>query len=177
MNDDKREVGIKSFLEEVQTQLPIRSISWGISYSRMGVSSLPQSYSEAELACHIGVHTSGVGSVTHCADTGSARVLLRVAHTEESRALVQDYLGPLLEYDRRRSGALLHTLVVYVEQEGNRSSTARQLHLRRQSLDYRLSQIQQLTGRQLRNPQDRFAFALSLQLYQLQHRAAEADGG
>jgi DNA-binding PucR family transcriptional regulator len=159
---------IAQLLDTLHTRVPNAAVTWGMGRSQVNGASFQRSYAEAELACQIGLRVWGIGSVTDIRRIGSVRVLLQIARTEESHALWQDYLGPLLTYDRQRTGKLLATLAAYLEQEGNRSAIARQLHIRRQSLEYRLRQIEQLTRRSLRDADDRFAFALSMELYKLQ---------
>jgi DNA-binding PucR family transcriptional regulator len=171
--DDRRGEATTRLTEELYERLPTIVVAWGIGRVRTGVDGLPQSYTEANNACQIGLRVAGVRSVTHIERTGTTRVLLHVADTEEGRALWQDYLGPLLAYDARRSGALLPTLIAYLEHQGNRSATARHLHVRRQSLDYRIHQIEQLTRRLLSDAREHFAFALSVELYRLHRRLNE----
>ncbi|MEM5341185.1 PucR family transcriptional regulator [Paraburkholderia azotifigens] len=64
----------------------------------------------------------------------------------EASALVGRYLGPMIEYDRVHGTALLSTLVTFLENDGNWKSTAFDLGIHRQTLVYRLKQIEQLSG-------------------------------
>jgi purine catabolism regulator len=64
----------------------------------------------------------------------------------EARALVGRYLGPLIEHDRVQGAALLQTLITFLENDGNWKATAVDLGVHRQTLVYRLKQVEQLTG-------------------------------
>ncbi|PVX73171.1 PucR family transcriptional regulator [Paraburkholderia unamae] len=64
----------------------------------------------------------------------------------EASALVGRYLGPVIEYDRVHGTALLPTLMTFLENDGNWKSAAFDLTIHRQTLVYRLKQIEQLTG-------------------------------
>lgn len=64
----------------------------------------------------------------------------------EASALVGRYLGPIIEYDRVHGSALLATLMTFLENDGNWKSTAFDLAIHRQTLVYRLKQIEQLSG-------------------------------
>ncbi|SAL00885.1 DNA-binding protein [Caballeronia pedi] len=64
----------------------------------------------------------------------------------EASALVGRYLGPVIEYDRVHGTALLTTLMTFLENDGNWKSTAFDLAIHRQTLVYRLKQIEQLSG-------------------------------
>ncbi|MEU8226657.1 PucR family transcriptional regulator ligand-binding domain-containing protein [Kribbella sp. NPDC048915] len=67
-------------------------------------------------------------------------------------AFVNDALGPLIEADRAKGGPLLHTLQVLVECGGAKTAAADRLHLRRQSLYYRIGQIESLLDVDLADP-------------------------
>lgn len=71
-------------------------------------------------------------------------------------------LGPLEEYDRRYRGDLVKTLGVFFRSNANASEAAERLYLHRNSLNYRLERIQQVTGLDLRNPDARLALQLGL---------------
>lgn len=64
----------------------------------------------------------------------------------EARALVGRYLGPLIEHDRMQGAALLETLSTFLKNDGNSKKTAYDLGVHRQTLVYRLKQIEQLIG-------------------------------
>ncbi|QIN80563.1 hypothetical protein GBA65_20915 [Rubrobacter marinus] len=65
------------------------------------------------------------------------------------RALVE----PLFRYDRERGSDLVRTLRVYFACGANASEAADKLFLHRNSLLYRLSRIERLTGKGLKNPE------------------------
>jgi purine catabolism regulator len=64
----------------------------------------------------------------------------------ESRALVGRYLGPLIEHDRVHGTSLLATLMKFLANDGNWKATAFDMGIHRQTLVYRIKQIEQLTG-------------------------------
>ncbi len=64
----------------------------------------------------------------------------------EARALVGRYLGPLIEHDRVQGAALLHTLITFLDNDGNWKATAFDLGVHRQTLVYRIKLVEQLTG-------------------------------
>jgi len=74
------------------------------------------------------------------------------------RALVE----PLVEYDRERRSDLVKTLKVYFEAGANASEAADRLFLHRNSLLYRLSRVEKLTGLDLKDPRARLALQLGL---------------
>ncbi|MFQ6326889.1 PucR family transcriptional regulator [Nocardia sp. CWNU-33] len=81
--------------------------------------------------------------------TAVERTLVQDCNPDALRRLVDEVLGPLISRDRE---GLLSTLRVYVETAGSKAVTARLLHLRRQSLYYRLQRIEELIDLELSDP-------------------------
>ena len=67
-----------------------------------------------------------------------------ITHDSNLRAFIHPMLHRLQDYDRIHSTALLHTLTIYLLQEQNLHSTARQLYIHRNTLVYRLQRIRTL---------------------------------
>lgn len=65
---------------------------------------------------------------------------------EEASALVGRYLGPVIEYDRVHGTELLATLTTFLENDGSWKATAFDLAIHRQTLVYRLKQVEQMSG-------------------------------
>ena len=70
----------------------------------------------------------------------------------EVAALVERVLGRLLEYDTEHDSKLVPTLRTWLESGQRPSLVARRLGIHPHTLSYRLSRIQELTGRDLRTP-------------------------
>lgn len=165
--DTAAEAFIQRVIEHLAGTLLDITISWGIGTIQSGIENFQRTYQEARAACHIGIRVCRCGQIMHIAQTGGYLLLLNILHDPESAAFRARYLEPLLAYERAKGVPVLQTLETYLETQGNLSETARRLHLHRQSLDYRLKRIEQLTGCRLANPQDRFALDLSLRLYRI----------
>jgi PucR family transcriptional regulator, purine catabolism regulatory protein len=67
-------------------------------------------------------------------------------------ALIRRVLGVLLDYDQAHDGQLVPTLRTWFESGQRPSLVARRLCVHPHTLSYRLTRIQELTGRDLRNP-------------------------
>ena len=65
-------------------------------------------------------------------------------------------------YDRRHNSDLIRTLRVFFAANANASEAADRLYLHRNSLPYRLSRIQDLTGLDLKDHRARLALQLGL---------------
>ncbi|NJC72522.1 PucR family transcriptional regulator [Planosporangium thailandense] len=79
--------------------------------------------------------------------------------TELGRAV----LAPLLDFDEQGGGDLVATLRAYLEEDGSVARVASRLFVHRNTVRYRLEQIERLTGRSLASTQDRVQFWLALQ--------------
>ena len=86
------------------------------------------------------------------------RELARGPVLEPFRVLVE----PLEEHDRERRSDLVRTLRVYFAVGANASEAADRLFLHRNSMLYRLSRVEKLTGLDLKEPEVRLALQLGL---------------
>lgn len=63
----------------------------------------------------------------------------------ESRALIRQILGPIIEHDRKSRGDLMETLETFLTADRSFVRAARELNIHRQSLVYRLNAVERLT--------------------------------
>ena len=78
------------------------------------------------------------------------------------RALRERLLGPLREYDDRHHADLLLTLQEFLDCDGSWSACAARMYLHVNTVRYRISRIEALTGRDLSALADRVDFFLAL---------------
>ena len=97
------------------------------------------------------------------------RELARGSALKPFRALVE----PLEEHDRERGSALVRTLRVYFLAGANASEAADRLFLHRNSMLYRLTRVEKLTGLDLKDP--RAGLALQLGLLFVDERERSVD--
>ncbi|MSQ32406.1 MAG: hypothetical protein EXR59_04115 [Dehalococcoidia bacterium] len=72
---------------------------------------------------------------------------------------------PLVEYDRAHQSDLLHTLNVFLKCGGNQSKTSLELFLHRSSLLYRLRRIEELSGFDLKDNEQRVLLQMCFLAY------------
>lgn len=97
-------------------------------------------------------------------ETGAYGLLVPLASSPSSRREVDRILGPLEEYDAKHQSSLMDTLRTFLEENGNASASAERLHLHRNSLAYRLRRVEELTGMDLEDSENRLILALALHL-------------
>ena len=107
---------------------------------------LPRSFEEALRALEARKVSRTPEGVTAYDDLGIYRLLAATGNHEEVARYVQEWLGPLLDYDTRHGSDLVQTLSQYFECGGNYDSTSEALVIHRSTLRYRLQRIRELTG-------------------------------
>jgi DNA-binding PucR family transcriptional regulator len=78
------------------------------------------------------------------------------------RSFGERLLGPLKEHDERRNGELMTTLKAFLACDGSWSACASRMYVHVNTVRYRISRIEALTGRDLSALPDRVDFFLAL---------------
>ena len=124
---------------------------------------LRRSFHEARCALEVGSLANGSSAAVACADDlGAYRLLLSLQEDDGLRQYCDDVLGPI---ERSRTGhgdELLRSLEAYLEHNGSWEAAARALFCHRHTLRYRMSRVEELTGRRLDRVENRIEFWLAL---------------
>jgi len=120
-----------------------------------GTSGLRWSYYEAHEAMNRG---PGVNEREQMSLSG----LLLASEDVPLRDLAEELLRPLREFDAAHSGALVATLRAYLDADGSVAAVADRLIVHRNTVRYRIEQIEKLTGRTLARTADRVQLWLAL---------------
>jgi len=92
---------------------------------------------------------------------------------EVAGLLVEESIGPLLAQPAQHAEVLLTTLASLIEHNGSPTHAAEALFCHRNTVIYRMKQIEQLTGRSLQVPRDRLLLVLGLMATGRSSRAAQ----
>ncbi len=106
-------------------------------------------------------------------ELGVFRLLFRIADEQTLDSFMRSCLGPLLDHDSTRGSELLRTLKVYLDHDGSKQITAQRLFIVRQTLYYRLEQIEALLGKGFMEPEKRLSLQVAIRIYQLLHSDAK----
>jgi len=98
-------------------------------------------------------------------DLSVYRLLLLLETNPELKAFQEDTLGALLLHEKKNE--FIRTLEAFFKQKGNLSQTAEVLFIHRNTLSYRLKQISEITGLDLKNCDTALAVQLALKIYQM----------
>ena len=119
-------------------------------------SELGLSVAEAELALRLS--TIPVGRFD---GLGIARFLATDADQFRLLSFVDEWLGSLVAYDEEHRSDLVHTLGESLRDQQSLRASSDRLHIHPSTLKYRLRRIQELSGRDLHDPDDRFNLDLA----------------
>ena len=128
-----------------------------------GVQALRRSFHEARCALEIGALANGSApAVASAADLGAYRLLLSLQDDDGLRQYCDDVLTPIERSRTGNSEELLRSLEAFLEHNGSWEAAARALFCHRHTLRYRISRIEELTGRRLDRVENRIEFWLAL---------------
>jgi purine catabolism regulator len=147
--------------------------SVGLGRIGAGLPQLRRGLDEAEQALGLGRRLFGPGRVTHIADLGVHQLLAPLAAGGGLAPFRAEHLGTLEAYDRENGTDLIGTLRTFFAARSSPTLAAKQLHLHRNSLLYRLQRIRELTGLDFEDPETRLALEVALRARDLldAHRA------
>jgi purine catabolism regulator len=125
--------------------------------------SLKRAMEEASEAAAFGIRTGSGASVHHFGELGVHHLLVRLSEGPELARFVESELGPLLEHDAGKGGSpLIPTLRAYLAAGGRKAQTARDLHVERRSLYYRLERIERLLKKNLEDQETRVRLEIAV---------------
>ncbi len=129
----------------------------GVAAPRRGLDALPASWREATSAARAARAETRLGPVARWSAIGPYRLLTALpgTGTDPADPAVAALLTPLHK-------ELAHTAEVFLDRAGQASRTAAELGIHRQTLYYRLSRIEQITGLDLNDGEDRLLLHMAL---------------
>ncbi|CAN7418386.1 PucR family transcriptional regulator [Rossellomorea sp. LjRoot5] len=76
--------------------------------------------------------------------------------------MIEEFLSPLIDYDREHDGNLMKTLKVFLSCQGSKQETSKRLYIVRQTLYHRLKKIEDLLGEDFMRSDKRVAIEFLL---------------
>lgn len=150
---------------------------------------LPRAAAEALLAANVAEGEQEGDLVLAFEQTGAYRLLLPAMResAQELQRFYSETIGPLLAYDRQYETALVRTLAVFLESDGNVAAAAKRLFTHRHTVYYRLERIRELSSLDVSSSEGREKLSLGLKAMRVlgisagaspaQERAAGRGGG
>ncbi|AKZ58313.1 putative transcriptional regulator [Streptomyces ambofaciens ATCC 23877] len=132
----------------------------GVSAPRTGLAELGAAWREASAAARAARAESRFGPVAEWTSIGAFRLLTALPEHAAQDPAVRVLLAPAHR-------ELVRTAVVYLDCAGQAGRTAAELGIHRQTLYYRLSRVEQLTGLDLDDGEDRLLLHMALKAHRL----------
>ncbi len=144
----------------------------GIGSLREGVAGLKASAAEARAALAGQRRRSGHVEVIWFDDVGLQRVLRDWYMSKSAQDAVSELLAPLERLSPPRAHEAVRTLGTWLEEGGSAVATAARLYLHRNTVHYRITQIERILDVDLADPDTRLALSLACRARQLQTLSA-----
>ncbi|HEX5191581.1 MAG TPA: GAF domain-containing protein [Solirubrobacteraceae bacterium] len=147
----------------------------GISEFRRAPADAAGAYREARDATTIARALLPDGGAIDYSRVGAYRYLVQIAADDAPRDRMRTAVDTLIDYDRRRSTALLDTLERYLAERRSVIESARALYIHPNTLRQRLGRIEELTGLDL-GADDLLSLELAIKLARLHGRPDAGRG-
>ena len=122
---------------------------------------------QALSAWELGQHVTDLSSPYYYEQMGLYRLLAELRGRDELGRFCNECLGELVRYDIGHNTELVHTLETFFDQNANASQAARALYVHRNTLNYRLQRIVEITGLDLNDAEARLTLQLALKIHHL----------
>lgn len=132
----------KAVVREISSRLGLKNVSVNISMPVHSLKDLPIAYRQTKFTLN---YQNGPG-VYVCQNYAMEYLMENLRSQELVSDLLHPAIGTLTQYDRENNTELLETLRVFMMEDKNQLETAKRLHTHRNTIKYRLERIDQLTG-------------------------------
>lgn len=162
-------VSVDRFLADIESQLkrsfPAYAFYWGISEITCKAPNFSQLYKNAMLALRYCMNSNQKRYRFTYQDTREAQIISLLSSDKSIQKMAAETIGALREYDSGSGINLMGTLIEFINCNYNTSLTARNLHIHRQSLLYRLGKIESLTEMSLSSHKDLFILEVYTRIF------------
>lgn len=162
------ETAVNSFIDNIEKEMkagfPYYKFYWGISEVKMIDADFKTYYENAMFALNLCQNSKLKKHRAGYKETRIYGIISELSKYEEQTKMANKTLKELIDKSEAAGINLIETLKVYIENNYNVSQTARDLHIHRQSLLYRMKKIEDLTGMSLCDHDDLFTFEIYLRL-------------
>ncbi len=158
---------LTSYLHALEKRLSaLKGVDFKIALGRyiQGLEGIPLSYQSAQEAYQLGMQLAPEKVIFRYADFQLDSLMLDQLHSWKGKEL-QAHIRPLLVSDTK--GLLRKTLRAFIDSQANPGQAAKKLHIHRNTLAYRLDQIQSLTHRNPRDFSDLLLLHFALRMHEL----------
>lgn len=158
--DAKKNIKLaQQMILQLAERFPKLGMVAGIGGRAESLAHIRESYLQANKVLWLAESEASRQSVYAYDEMGIYKLLLEIPQ-EKLRKYYNEVMEPLAAYDRKYKMDLVNSLFVYFEENGNVVKTAKRLYVHRNTLDYRLKKIEEISGKKLTDPYDRLTLHL-----------------
>jgi PucR C-terminal helix-turn-helix domain/GGDEF-like domain len=157
----------ESIVKRTTAFLPELSVTVGVGREFPSLEGLAESFRQAKLAAELGQSLWGGNRAVHYDDLGIHRVLSSLS---EHEGMITPALQRIVDYDRDHATEYLSTMRAYLRHMGRLRPASEELNIHRNTLEYRLARITEVTGITLDDPDSRLALELGIRVLELHRR-------
>lgn len=151
----------EAFRQAVVAELRGGHCRVGVGGRTASPADFPRSWREASFALRMQQSVRAPDQASVFDDFGIFRLLVDVENLEGVERFVEEWLGPLLDYDARKRSELVVTLSTYLDSGRSYDAAIRSLNVHRSTLKYRLQRIREISGHDLTDAGDNFSLQLA----------------
>lgn len=152
---------LAELVEKLSEKLPGLEVAAGLGGRFDDLRDARKSYIQANKILRFAAFKTAARPIYAYEQLGVYKLLFEIAPTKLA-AYYREVMGELHVYDRGQNMDLVSTLFVYFEENGNAAKTAKRLFVHRNTLDYRLKKIAEITGKDLHDAYDRLTLHLGV---------------
>jgi len=152
---------LTEILEKIATKMPGLVVTAGLGGRFESLEAARQSYLQALKVLRFAELKTASKSIYAYEQLGVYKLLFEI-EPDKLAKYYQEVMEPLQTYDNKQQMDIVSTLFVYFEENCNAVKTAKRLFVHRNTLDYRLKKIEEITGRSLDDPYDRLTLQLGV---------------
>lgn len=161
---------VKEYVDRLNAQLeimfPDNDCLWGISEIKTDSHDFSLLYRNARMALQFCINSKGRMRQLYYQEATTALIISILSEDARLKKEVDRLVLPLLNYHESSNIDLFGTLASYIRNGDNKVRTAEELHIHRQSLQYRLDKIEELTGMSLANANDHYVLETCARIFQ-----------
>lgn len=151
-------------INRIKYKLKYINISIGISNFWSRLENFKYSVNEAQKALKILKTVKNKTHICSYNNIGIYKLLLEIEKKDEIKIFYEEILGKLIKYDMKNSTKLVKTLKIYIENNCNFTKASNALFIHKNTLNYRIKRIQDISGANLKNMDDLLNFSMAFKI-------------
>ncbi|HWR05466.1 PucR family transcriptional regulator [Sporomusa sp.] len=152
---------LTEILARLAAKIPGLAVTAGLGGRFERLPDAKRSYTQANKVLHFSAQQTRSKQIHVYEELGIYKLLFEM-ESDKLTAYHQEVIEPLQDYDAKHHMELVDSLFVYFEENCNAVKTAKRLFVHRNTLDYRLKKIEEISGRNLSDPYDRLTLQLGV---------------